>query len=91
MQVHNSHLYTRTRHVCLCGRLSGVWNRNFLGHQTCAVLPYSQMLVRFTAHLQQLDMESNGKHIDTSGTCLATARCMLPCEMVMCLLSGVHV
>jgi len=47
--------------------LLGVWNRNFLGHQTCAVLPYSQMLVRFTAHLQQLDMESNGKHIDKSG------------------------
>ena len=47
--------------------LLGVWNRNFLGHQTCAVLPYSQMLVRFTAHLQQLDMESNGKHIDKAG------------------------
>nr|ABH11439.1 cytosolic glucose-6-phosphate isomerase [Hanusia phi] len=47
--------------------LLGVWNRNFLGHQTLAVLPYSQALVRFTAHLQQLDMESNGKHIDREG------------------------
>mmetsp|Transcript_43032 Transcript_43032/g.86547 ORF Transcript_43032/g.86547 Transcript_43032/m.86547 type:complete len:286 (+) Transcript_43032:1-858(+) len=47
--------------------LLGIWNRNFLGLPTCAVLPYSQALVRFTAHLQQLDMESNGKHIDRAG------------------------
>ena len=47
--------------------LLGVWNRNFLGHQSLAVLPYSQALVRFAAHLQQLDMESNGKSIDRRG------------------------
>jgi len=47
--------------------LIGIWNRNFLGLPTCAVLPYSQALIRFTAHLQQLDMESNGKHIDRLG------------------------
>lgn len=47
--------------------LLGVWNRNFLGHETLAILPYSQALLRFTAHLQQCDMESNGKSIDRSG------------------------
>jgi len=45
----------------------GIWNRNFLGHETVAVLPYSQALVRFTAHLQQCDMESNGKSVTRQG------------------------
>ncbi len=39
----------------------GIWNHNFLGCSTVAVLPYSQALLRFPAHLQQCDMESNGK------------------------------
>lgn len=47
--------------------LIGVWNRNFLGHATLAILPYSQSLNRFPAHLQQCDMESNGKSIDRFG------------------------
>ena len=47
--------------------LFGVWNHNFLGSETVAVLPYSQALVRFTAHLQQCDMESNGKSINRQG------------------------
>jgi glucose-6-phosphate isomerase len=47
--------------------LLGVWNRNFLGLPTLAVLPYSQALSRFTAHLQQLDMESNGKSVTRTG------------------------
>jgi glucose-6-phosphate isomerase len=47
--------------------LLGIWNRNFLGHQTLAILPYSQALVRFVAHLQQLDMESNGKSVTRQG------------------------
>ncbi|MDD5758773.1 MAG: glucose-6-phosphate isomerase [Desulfobulbaceae bacterium] len=51
--------------------LLGVWNRNLLGHETLAILPYSQALLRFTAHLQQCDMESNGKSIDRSGRPLA--------------------
>ena len=51
----------------LLSALLGIWNRNFLGHQTLAVLPYSQGLIRFAAHLQQLDMESNGKRITTAG------------------------
>lgn len=51
----------------LLSALLGIWNRNFLGHQTVAVIPYSQALLRFTAHLQQCNMESNGKHIDKQG------------------------
>jgi glucose-6-phosphate isomerase len=45
----------------------GIWNHNFLGHATVAVLPYSQALSRFPAHLQQCDMESNGKSITRQG------------------------
>ncbi len=45
----------------------GVWNHNFLGFPTLAILPYSQALHRFTAHLQQCDMESNGKSITRHG------------------------
>ncbi len=46
----------------------GIWNRNFLGCNTVAVLPYSQALLRFPAHLQQCDMESNGKQVSRLGT-----------------------
>ena len=45
----------------------GIWNRNFLGYPTVAVLPYSQALSRFAAHLQQCDMESNGKSVTRMG------------------------
>ena len=45
----------------------GVYERNVLGYQTTAVLPYSQALSRFPAHLQQLDMESNGKSVNRFG------------------------
>lgn len=45
-----------------------VWNRNFLGCATVAVLPYEQYLKRFPAYLQQLTMESNGKHVTLAGT-----------------------
>ncbi len=47
--------------------LIGIWNRNFLGCPTCAILPYSQALSRFPAHLQQCDMESNGKSVTRQG------------------------
>jgi glucose-6-phosphate isomerase len=47
--------------------LIGVWNRNFLGCDTHAVLPYDQYLHRLPAYLQQLDMESNGKRVDRDG------------------------
>ncbi len=48
--------------------LLAVWNNNFLGAETVAVLPYDQYLKRFPAYLQQLTMESNGKHVTLSGT-----------------------
>ena len=48
--------------------LIGLWNTNFLGAHTSAVLPYEQYLKRFPAYLQQLTMESNGKHITLDGT-----------------------
>ena len=47
--------------------LIGVYERNVLGYPTTAVLPYSQALSRFPAHLQQLDMESNGKSVNRDG------------------------
>ena len=47
--------------------LIGVYERNVLGHLCTAVLPYSQALSRFPAHLQQLDMESNGKSVNRYG------------------------
>jgi glucose-6-phosphate isomerase len=48
--------------------LLGVWYNNFFGAQTVAVLPYDQYLKRFPAYLQQLTMESNGKHVTLDGT-----------------------
>src|SRR4051812_9253386 len=48
--------------------LLGVWYDTFLGAQTHAVLPYSQYLHRFAAYLQQLTMESNGKHVRLDGS-----------------------
>ncbi|MBE5815802.1 MAG: glucose-6-phosphate isomerase [Clostridiales bacterium] len=45
----------------------GVYERNVLGYPTTAVLPYSQAMSRFPAHLQQLDMESNGKSVNRYG------------------------
>ena len=48
--------------------LLGVWYNDFFGAQTVAVLPYDQYLKRFPAYLQQLTMESNGKHVTVSGT-----------------------
>jgi len=47
--------------------LVGLWNRNFEGHATYAVLPYDQHLHRLPAYLQQADMESNGKSVRVDG------------------------
>lgn len=47
--------------------LLAVWNNDFLGAATQAVLPYEQYLARFPAYLQQLTMESNGKHVTREG------------------------
>lgn len=51
----------------LMDALTGVYLRNVLGYPMTAILPYSQALMRFPAHLQQLDMESNGKCVNRNG------------------------
>ena len=55
------------RNPALLDAMIGVYERNVLGYPTTAVLPYSQALSRFPAHLQQLDMESNGKSVNRFG------------------------
>jgi len=47
--------------------LIGLWYDDFFGAETVAILPYDQYLDRFSAYLQQLDMESDGKHVDLDG------------------------
>ena len=51
----------------LMDAMAGIYLRNVLGYPYSAILPYSQSLHRFPAHLQQLDMESNGKHVNRFG------------------------
>lgn len=58
------------QNIPLLMALIGVWNHNYLHCDTLAILPYSQALIRFTAHLQQCDMESNGKGINRQGEIL---------------------
>jgi len=53
--------------------LLGVWNATFLGHPSRALLPYSQALLRFPAHIQQVSMESNGKRVGADGAVLPFA------------------
>jgi glucose-6-phosphate isomerase len=53
--------------------LLGIWYTDFFGAQTVAVLPYEQYLKRFPAYLQQLTMESNGKHVTSAGTTVTYA------------------
>jgi glucose-6-phosphate isomerase len=55
--------------------LAGVWNTNFLGCATHAVLPYSNALRLLPAYLQQLEMESNGKRVDRAGNVVSYATC----------------
>ena len=55
------------RNVPVIMGMLAVWYNNFFGAQTTAVLPYSQYLKRFPAYLQQLTMESNGKHVTLDG------------------------
>jgi glucose-6-phosphate isomerase len=62
-----------TKNLPLLAALLGVWNRNYLNCETLAVLPYSQALSRFAAHLQQCDMESNGKRINRQGEDISEA------------------
>ena len=51
--------------------LTGIWNHNFLGASSQAILPYDERLRLFPAYLQQLDMESNGKSVDRHGNPLS--------------------
>jgi glucose-6-phosphate isomerase len=60
------------RNVPLLMGMLNVWYANFLGAQTHAVLPYSQLLHRFPAYLQQLTMESNGKGVRWDGSPVTT-------------------
>ena len=55
--------------------LLGLWNTDFLGAETVAVLPYEQYLKRFPAYLQQLTMECNGKHVTLSGNKVSYMTC----------------
>jgi len=55
------------QNAAMLDALIGVYERNVLGYPSTAVLPYSQALSRFPAHLQQLDMESNGKSVNRFG------------------------
>ncbi len=56
-----------TKNGALLDALIGLYLRNVEGYPSTAILPYSQALSRFPAHLQQLDMESNGKHVNRFG------------------------
>ncbi len=55
------------RNIPVLMALIGIWNNNFLGADSLAILPYDQSLHRFPAYLQQADMESNGKRATLSG------------------------
>src|SRR6516225_5699539 len=59
------------RNIPVLMGLLAIWNTNFVGAQTVAVLPYEQYLKRFPAYLQQLTMESNGKHVTLEGNALS--------------------
>jgi glucose-6-phosphate isomerase len=66
MDEHFRHAPVEKNMPAMLGLLA-IWNNNFLGAATAAVLPYDQYLKRFSAYLQQLTMESNGKHVTLSG------------------------
>ena len=55
------------RNLPLLLGLLTVWYNNFFGAQTMGIIPYAAQLARFPAYLQQLQMESNGKHVDLAG------------------------
>lgn len=55
------------KNLPLLSALLGIWNHNFLKYPTTAIIPYSQALQYYPAHLQQVDMESNGKSVDQEG------------------------
>ncbi|AEE17239.1 glucose-6-phosphate isomerase [Treponema brennaborense] len=62
-----------TKNAALLDALIGLYERNVQGYPATAILPYSQALSRFPAHLQQADMESNGKQVNRRGEPVAYA------------------
>jgi len=74
MDDHFLHVALEQNMPALLG-LIAVWNNNFLKINSVAVLPYSHYLRRFPAYLQQLTMESNGKHVDVNGKALTFNTC----------------
>ena len=77
--AHHADLHFRSspleRNVPALLALVGVWNRNFLGAATHAVLPYAARLASLPAYLQQLEMESNGKRVDRDGDPVEVGTC----------------
>jgi len=63
------------RNLPVLHALLGIWNTNFLGVESVAVLPYEQYLKRFPAYLQQLMMESNGKRVTRAGVRVGVDTC----------------
>jgi glucose-6-phosphate isomerase len=64
------------KNLPLLAALIGIWNRNFLNYSTLAIVPYSQAMNFWSAHLQQLYMESNGKSVNQSdGSKIQHATC----------------
>ena len=63
------------RNLPVLHALLGIWNANFLGVESVAVLPYEQYLKRFPAYLQQLTMESNGKRVTRAGKPVGAQTC----------------
>ena len=55
------------KNISLLAALIGLWNRNYLNYESLAILAYSQGMKYFTQHLQQCDMESNGKSVNRQG------------------------
>ena len=74
MDDHFLHVALEQNMPALLG-LIAVWNNNFLKINSVAVLPYSHYLRRLPAYLQQLTMESNGKHVDVNGKALTFNTC----------------
>ncbi len=72
MDVH-FHETPLARNMPVLMGLLAIWNNNFLDAQTLAVLPYNHDLKRFPAYLQQLTMESNGKHVTASGQAVSVS------------------
>ena len=63
MDHHALHEKDVTKNMPLMGALLGIWNRNFLKMDTLCIVPYSSSLDLWAGHIQQLYMESNGKHV----------------------------